>query len=88
MLQERQTFLTMIKGNLARAQNKMKQNRTFREFQVGELVLKLQPYAQSSVVSRPCAKLSFKFFGPFKVLQRSWIYLRVPKSIQYFTHLN
>lgn len=71
VLQERQTFLTMIKDNLARAQNKMKQNRTFREFQVGELVLlKLQPYAQSSVVSRPCAKLSFKFFGPFKVLQR------------------
>jgi hypothetical protein len=71
VLQERQTFLAMIKDNLARAQNKMKQNRTFREFQVGELVLlKLQPYAQSSVVSRPCAKLSFKFFGPFKVLQR------------------
>jgi hypothetical protein len=75
ILQERQTFLQMLKENLARAQNKMKQKadklRTFKEFQVGEYVLlTLQPYAQSSFVSRPSAKLSIKFFGPFKVLQR------------------
>ena len=31
------------------------------------MLLKLQTYAQSSVVNRPCAKLAYKFFGPFKV---------------------
>ena len=46
-------------------------NRTEKEFQVGEQVLlKLQPYAQSSLVNRPCPKLAFKFFGPFRVLEK------------------
>ena len=45
--------------------------RTPREFQVGDLVLlKLQPYAQKTVVNRSCPKLAFKYFGPFKVISR------------------
>jgi hypothetical protein len=39
-------------------------------FQVGDQVLlKLQPYAQSSLVNRPFPKLSYKFFDPYKVTE-------------------
>jgi hypothetical protein len=44
---------------------------TKREFNEGDSVfLKLQPYIQTSVASRTNQKLSFRFFGPFKILQR------------------
>ena len=64
-----------LKEHLAKAQNKMKlaadRTRKDQEFQVGEQVLlKLQPYAQSSLVNRPCPKLAFKYFGPFTVTER------------------
>jgi hypothetical protein len=46
-------------------------HRTEKEFQVGEAVLlRLQPYAQQSVVNRPFPKLSYKYFGPYHVLER------------------
>jgi hypothetical protein len=32
--------------------------------------MKLQPYVQSSVAQRSNKKLSFRYYGPFKVLQR------------------
>ena len=65
----------MLKEQLARAQNRMKtyanRNRVERQFQVGEQVLlKLQPYAQSSVANRPFPKLAFKYFGPYSVTEK------------------
>ncbi|KAK3142823.1 hypothetical protein QOZ80_4BG0352090 [Eleusine coracana subsp. coracana] len=45
--------------------------RSHRAFQVGEKVyLKLQPYAQASIVNRPFPKLSFKYSGPYKILSK------------------
>lgn len=46
-------------------------NRSEGEFNVGELVyLKLQPYIQSLVAFRCNHKLSFRYFGPFKILAK------------------
>jgi hypothetical protein len=74
-VQERQKHSKLLKEKLAIAQNRMKlkadKNRSEREFQAGEMVLlKLQPYVQIFVVSRPCPKLAYKYFGPFKVLDK------------------
>jgi len=75
LLSERQEHLSALKEHLAKAQNRMKtyadRHRSERQYQVGEQVLlKLQPYAQSSVANRPFPKLAFKYFGPFAVLAR------------------
>jgi hypothetical protein len=70
-----QTQIYLLRDHLLRAQARMKskadKNRTERQFAVGEQVLlKLQPYAQHSVVNRPCHKLAYKYFGPFDILAR------------------
>lgn len=72
LLKERALFSSLLKHHLICAQNRMKQTadvkRTPRSFQVGDLVLlKLQPYAQHSVVARPFPKLAFKYFWPFPI---------------------
>jgi hypothetical protein len=43
---------------------------TERQFQVGDpVLLKLQSYAQHSMLNRPSPKLDFKIFGPYKVVE-------------------
>jgi hypothetical protein len=72
---ERQQFLELLKQHLTKAQNRMKAianvKRLERVFQIGGLVLlKLQPYAQSTVVNRPCPKVVIKYFGPYKIVAK------------------
>lgn len=74
-LSDRNLLSQLIQQQLMRAQQRMKhqsdKNHSEREFQVGDWVyLKLQPHVQSSVAIRTNYKLSFRFFGPFKVLAR------------------
>jgi hypothetical protein len=46
-------------------------HRIERSFQVGDAVyLKLQPYVQTSIATRANNKLSFRYFGPYKVLAK------------------
>ena len=65
----------LIRQHLLRAKQHMKkmadQHRSARTFTVGDWVfLKMQPYVWSSLASRSSHKLSFKYFGPFQVLER------------------
>jgi hypothetical protein len=73
-LQDRKVMTALIKQHLHRASLRMKKQadkgRSERQFQVGDLVfLKIQPYVQMSLAPRANAKLSYKFFGPFPVLE-------------------
>ena len=51
--------------------NQADKKRSKREFKIGDMVyLKLQPHIRSSVAFRSNHKLSFRFFGPFKIIAR------------------
>ncbi|XP_058766993.1 uncharacterized protein LOC131640630 [Vicia villosa] len=74
-LQQQQEVLTQLKQHLKRSRINMekqanKKRRSFT-FQEGDLVLlKLQPYRQTTVAQRLSQKLAKKYYGPFKVVKR------------------
>jgi hypothetical protein len=46
-------------------------HRSARSFQIGDNVyLRLQPFVQSSLAPRSHHKLCFKYYGPFKILEK------------------
>ena len=74
-LDELAVMHSLIQQHLSRAQLRMKRqadkHRSERHFAVGDWVfLKLQPYVQSSLATRANQKLSFRFFGPYKIVAK------------------
>ena len=74
-LTERDALLRFLKENLCQAQHRMTQkaNAHRRELQlnIGDCMLvRLQPYRQTSLAQRASQKLAKKYYGPFTILER------------------
>jgi hypothetical protein len=68
-------MIDLVRQHLLRAQHRMKmyadKHRSERSFNIGDMVfLKLQPYVQASLAPHAHQKLSFRYFGQYKVLQK------------------
>jgi hypothetical protein len=74
IIEHRELHLQSLKEHLAWSQNRMKLVANAKrkdQFSVGDKVLlKLQPYTQSTVANIPYPKLTYKYFGPYTVLER------------------
>nr|KYP72870.1 Retrotransposable element Tf2 [Cajanus cajan] len=75
LLQEHREILQEVKLHLSRARQRMKlftdQHRRDITFQPGDWVLlKLQPYRQTSLSRRTSQKLAKQYYGPFRVHRR------------------
>jgi hypothetical protein len=65
----------LLQQHLVRVQQRQKhqayERHSERQFEVGQMVfVKLQPYIQTNLARRLNQKLSFCYFGHFKILQR------------------
>jgi hypothetical protein len=74
-LKDRSSVITILKEHLQLAHNHMKvqadKKRTERYFEIGDWVyLRLQPYRQKTMAMRKNFKLSPRFFGPFRIIQK------------------
>jgi hypothetical protein len=72
---EKQEILLRLKANLAQAQARMKkhadQKRSERSLAVGDMVyLRMQPYRMAAFGLRQAIKLTSKYYGPYKVLEK------------------
>jgi hypothetical protein len=68
-------MLSKLKENLTQAQQRTKKyadkNRSDRVFNVGEMVyLMLQPYIHNAFGLHQNLKLTTKFYGPFKIMEK------------------
>jgi len=76
LISERATMLASVRHHLHRAQQRMKvqadKHRSDHNFNIGGdfVYLKLQPYVQTSLAPRAHQKLSFRNFGPFKIVDK------------------
>jgi hypothetical protein len=74
-IMEQENMLKSLKANLEQAQNRQKRyadlKQTEHQFNVGDMVyLKVQPYRETALGLWNSLKLSSKYYGPFRVLQR------------------
>jgi hypothetical protein len=76
LLREMEDQMIKIKQNLKAAQDRQKSytdnNRTHREFKVGDHVFLKVKTNRSSLKLGSCAKLAARFCGPFEILERIW----------------
>jgi hypothetical protein len=74
-LLEKQQLLHQLKENLSQAQARMKRyadkKRSERVLEVGDMVyLKMQPYRMAAFGIRQSIKLTSKYYGPFRILEK------------------
>ncbi|XP_070043267.1 uncharacterized protein [Nicotiana tomentosiformis] len=74
-LEAREVVIQLLKFHITQAQQRMKditdKHKTDRSFSVGDWIyLKLQPYIQVSVATRPFNKLAAKYFGPYLIVEK------------------